>query len=147
MGRILALDIGEKTIGIALSDETETLATPGKTLLRHEGKRKDAAAIRDLAQAHNVQAIVVGLPLRLDGSKGIQAAKTEDFVATLRNYVRTPIRFQDERLSTWEAEQPLLQAGLSRQERKKVVDSRAAAIILQDYLDAKRAPAAPEAQA
>jgi len=139
MPRILALDVGEKTIGVAWSDETETLAFPGETILRQEGKKRDMAALRALIAEKQVREIVVGMPLMLDGEPGAQAAKVEAFVAVLRNSVRIPIRLQDERLSTSEAERALIAVGQRRDQRKQTVDSVAACLILQTYLDRKRA--------
>jgi len=136
--RILALDVGEKTIGVAWSDETETLAFPGETILRQEGKKRDMAALRQLVADKQVKHIVVGLPLMLDGTRGIQAEKVEAFVAVLRNSVRIPITYQDERLSTREAERVLIAAEQGRERRKRTVDSMAACLILQTYLDHQR---------
>ena len=146
MARILGLDVGEKTIGVALSDETETFAFPGTTILRQQNKKQELAALRQLVDENGVQAIVVGMPLMMDETKGIQAEKVEAFIATLRNYVRIPIITEDERLTTWDAEQILIEAGKSREERKKVVDSMAASLILQAYLDRKRLKAMNTAQ-
>ena len=137
MARILGLDVGEKTIGIALSNEAETMAFPGTTLLRQEGKKRDMAALRQLIVENAVGAIVIGLPLMHDDSEGIQAQKVRDFVTTLRNSVRIPIIFQDERLTTFEAEQIQIDAGIRPQDRKKTIDSIAASLILQTYLNAK----------
>ncbi len=137
MARILGLDVGEKTIGIALSDEAGTLAFPGTTLLRQGGKKRDMAALRQLIAENAVGAIVVGLPLMHDDSEGIQAQKVRDFVATLRNSVRIPIIFQDERLTTFEAEQFQIAAGVRPENRKKTIDSIAASLILQTYLNEK----------
>jgi putative Holliday junction resolvase len=138
VARILALDVGEKTIGIALSDETETLAFPGETLIRQEGKKRDMAALRQIVADKQVKQIIIGMPLMLDGTRGVQAEKVEDFVAVLRNNVRIPICFQDERLSTREAERVLIAAEQSRERRKRAIDSMAACLILQTYLDRKR---------
>ncbi len=135
MSRILALDVGTKTIGIALSDETGTIASPQKTLMRQPGKRKDAQALQEMVLQYDVATIIVGLPLQSDGSVGKQALFVQDFVATLRNYLRIPLYFQDESLSTWEAEQPLIEAGRTRQERKEILDSLAASLILQRWLE------------
>lgn len=135
MPRILALDVGDKTIGTAITDESETFALPQTTLLRQPGKRKDAAALATLIREKEVVAVVVGLPLHANGDLGSQAEKVQDFVATLRNYIRIPVYFQDERLTTWEAEQPLIEAGLSPKERKKVIDSLAASLILKSWLE------------
>src|SRR5579871_6851636 len=100
--------MGDKTIGVAFSDETGALAFPGETILRQEGKKRDMAALRRLIAENQVNEIVVGLPLMLDGTRGIQAEKVEAFIATLRNSVRIPIILQDERLSTAEAERVLI---------------------------------------
>ena len=139
MGRILALDVGEKTIGIALSDETATFAFPGRTIQRSEGYRKDMKALRSLVESETIEEIVVGMPLMMDGSKGIQAEKAEEFIAQLGRYVRIPIHTQDERLSTAEADRLLIAADRRRSERKQVIDSVAASVILQTYLDLRRA--------
>lgn len=137
MPRVMALDIGQKTIGVAISDEAGRIAFPSTTIWRKEGIKRDMAALRELVSANAVRAIVVGLPLMMDNSRGIQVEKVEEFVRTLRNHVRVPIILQDERLSTWEAEQVLIAAGRPRSERKKTVDAMAASLILQDYLDSR----------
>ena len=142
MGRILALDVGEKTIGIALSDETATFAFPGRTIQRSEGYRKDMNTLRSLVESESVEEIVVGMPLMMDGSKGIQAEKVEEFIAQLGRYVRIPIHTQDERLSTAEADRLLIAADRRRSERKQVIDSVAASVILQTYLDIRKRRAA-----
>lgn len=143
---VLALDIGEKTIGIALSDEAETRAIPGRTLLRGESSRKAASAVREVVQLNEVREIVIGLPLMMDGTEGVQVEKVKDFVATLRNYIRVPIYYQDERLSTLEAERPMMAMGVSWKERKERVDSIAASLFLQTYLDRKRFLSMQESQ-
>lgn len=134
----MALDVGEKTIGVAFSDAAETIAFPGTTIVRQEGKKRDMAALRQLVAEHEIDEIVVGLPLMMDGSRGIQAEKVEAFIATLRGSVRIPIRVQDERLSTSEAERVLIAADRRRDQRKQVVDSLAASLILQTYMARKR---------
>jgi len=143
---VLALDIGEKTIGTALSDEAETRAIPGQTLLRGESSRKAASAVREVVQLNEVREIVIGLPLMMDGTEGVQVEKVKDFVATLRNYIRIPIYYQDERLSTLEAERPMMAMGVSWKERKERVDSIAASLFLQTYLDRKRFLSMQESQ-
>lgn len=135
MGRVLGLDVGEKTIGVAVSDEEGRMALPGATIWRQEGHKRDMAALRQLISDTKVEAIVVGLPLMMDGSRGIQAEKIDAFVALLRNNVRIPIHLQDERLSTREAERILLAADRNRTERKKAIDSMAACLLLQTFLD------------
>ena len=134
MPRIMALDVGEKTIGVAFSDETGTLAFPGETILRQEGRKRDMAALRQLAADRQVNTIVVGLPLMKDGTAGIQAGKVEAFIAILRNSVRIPIVQQDERYTTAEAESLLLEAGKRHDRHKQTIDSIAACLILKDYM-------------
>ena len=138
MPRILALDVGEKTIGVAVTDETQSMAFPENTLWRQEGKKRDMAALRELIARYNPAAIIVGYPLMMSGAAGIQTEKIEAFIASLRNNVRIPIIRQDERLSTREAERVLTQSGRRREERKRDVDSLAAALILQSYLDRQK---------
>jgi putative Holliday junction resolvase len=145
MGRVLGLDVGEKTIGVAISDETGSMALPGATIWRQEGHKRDMAALRQLISDSKVEAIVVGLPLMMNGSRGIQTEKIEAFVTLLRNHVRIPIYFQDERLSTREAERILLAADRNRTERKKAIDSMAACLLLQTYLDRNAEAARKEA--
>ncbi len=146
---IMALDVGEKTIGVAFSDETGTIAFPGETILRQEGKKRDMAALRQRVADRQVREIVVGLPLMMDGTRGIQVEKVEEFIAVLRNNVRIPIHRQDERLSTSEADRILIAGGRRREQRKQDIDSLAATLILQTFLDRRRnttvqlAPPAP----
>ncbi len=136
MGRILALDVGDKTIGIATSDETHTFAFPGKTLIRQpEGYRKDMAALRTMVEAEGIERIVVGLPLNMDGTHGPRAQLVEAFVEALGRYVRVPIDYQDERLTSFEAERMLIEMGRRRDQRKQVIDSVAASVILRAYLE------------
>jgi putative Holliday junction resolvase len=134
--RVLGLDVGDRRIGVALSDETGVLASPVATLER-VGPRKDLKAIAALVRQHDVGAIVMGLPRHLDGRIGLQAVKVQQFAAALGPVVRVPIHFQDEGLTTVEAEQILIERDVSRQRRKGLVDQVAAVLILQDYLDAR----------
>ena len=138
---LLGLDVGEKTIGTAISDENGVMAFPCETILRKEGWRRDMAALRELVVQNQIVEIVVGLPLMMDGRPGIQAEKVGAFVAVLRRSVRVPIIMQDERLSTREADRLLLQANLNREERKRFVDSVAACLLLQAYLDSRESDA------
>jgi len=144
MPRILALDVGEKTIGVAVTDETQSMAFPESTLWRQEGKKRDMAALRELVARYDPAAIVVGYPLMMSGAAGIQTEKIEVFIAALRNNVRIPIIRQDERLSTREAERVLMQSGRRREERKKDIDALAATLILQSYLDQQKTRAESE---
>jgi putative Holliday junction resolvase len=134
----MALDVGEKTIGVAFSDESGTRAFPGETLWRQEGSKRDMAALRQLVAENQIREIVVGMPLRLDGTRGVQAEKVQAFIAVLRNSVRIPITIQDERLSTREAERVLIAADRRREQRKRTIDSMAACLILQTCLDRRR---------
>ena len=133
-GRHMGLDVGDRRIGVALSDETATLASALTTLSR-VGGRKDAAAVAELARTHEVVAVVVGLPLNMNGSRGPQVEKVLGFVEGLRARLPVPVVLRDERLTTVEADERLREAGLGWKERKRVVDQVAAVVILQEYLD------------
>jgi putative Holliday junction resolvase len=136
--RRLGLDVGDVRIGVALSDETETLATGLPTLTRI-GPRKDVRAVADLVRDREAGEVVVGLPRRLDGSLGPQAEKVLAFVDSLRASLRVPVTTWDERLTTVQAERTLREAGARARERKASVDRVAAVLILQNYLDARSA--------
>jgi putative Holliday junction resolvase len=143
-GRHMGLDVGDRRIGVALSDDTATLASPLTTLARGAAGG-DAAAVALLAARHEVTAVVVGLPLNMDGTQGPQARKVLAFVEALRKRLRVPVLLRDERLTTVEAEEQLRESGLGWKERKRVVDQAAAIVILQEYLDERSAAAAPAA--
>lgn len=142
--RALGLDVSDRRIGLALSDETGLLASPLKTLAR-VGLRRDANTIVGLAREHEVGCMVVGLPLHLDGRVGTQAEKVLAFVTALRARTRVPVVTWDERLTTVAAEEILSASRLSREARKAVVDQVAAVVILQEYLDHHGPTAAPAA--
>jgi putative Holliday junction resolvase len=133
----MALDVGDVRIGVALSDETETLAS-GLVTLKSVGPRKDAQALAALAREHDVGEVVVGLPLRLDGSLGSQAEKVLAFVERLRRVARLPVVVRDERLTSVEADERLAEAGVRRRDRKARIDQAAAALILQEHLDERK---------
>lgn len=135
--RYLGLDVGDRRIGVALSDETATLATGLDTLTRI-GPKKDANAVVALARLHEVAEIVVGLPRSLDGSLGPQAQKVLGFMDDLRARTRTPVVSWDERFTTHMARQALVEADVSRAARKGLVDKVSAVLILQNYLDARK---------
>jgi putative Holliday junction resolvase len=134
----MGLDVGDKRIGVALSDESALIASPRETLERR-GNRKDIAHLLELARREEVSGILVGMPLMLDGSTGPQADKVSRFVEALRAATSIPITTWDERLSTVGAERAMIEADVSRAKRRGAVDRVAAALILQSYLDAKRA--------
>ncbi len=139
--RILALDLGEVRIGVAISDDTETLAS-ALTTLRAVGPRRDAQAVAELVRQHGAGCVVVGVPYRLDGSTGPQAEKVLAFVERLRRSLHLPVATWDERLTSVEAAQRLAAAGVRPRERRARVDRVAAALILQEYLDSRRLAAA-----
>lgn len=135
--RLLGLDLGEKTIGLALSDTLLTVATPMQTLRR--GKfSADAAKLDTIIAATDVGGIVIGLPLNMDGSEGPSAQSARAFARNLAARITLPIAFWDERLSTAAVTRTLLEADASRKRRGEVVDKMAAAFILQGVLDRLR---------
>ena len=136
--RMIGLDVGEKTVGIAMSDELGIAANPVTILKRTDSIRKDISAIRQIAEANEVNLAVVGLPLMMDGSEGIQVEKTLLFVAELKRRTRLEVVTWDERLSTAEVERIMIANDQSRAKRKKVIDKLAAAVILQGYMDRHR---------
>ena len=137
----MGLDVGDVRIGVALSDETGTLAS-GLVTLEAVGPRKDAQALAALAREHGVGEVVVGLPLRLDGSLGSQAEKVVAFAERLRRVLRLPVVMRDERLTSVAAGERLAEAGVKRRDRKARIDQAAAALILQEHLDRRNAVAA-----
>ena len=138
MARILGLDIGDRRIGLALSDETELIASP-HSVYQRIGWGPDSLYFLSLAQELNVAYIVAGLPLNMDGSMGPQAQKARDFCVQLEQK-GLKVEYIDERLTTKSAEMALIEGGMRRQDRKDTVDKVAAALILQSYLDMKRRP-------
>jgi putative holliday junction resolvase len=135
--RILALDVGDKRIGVALSDETAVLAT-GQPTLERVGPRKDVKAVAELVRRHEAGEVVVGLPRRLDGTVGPQAEKVLAFMEDLRGALKVPVVPWDERFTTAAAQQALIEGGVSRRDRKGLVDKVAAVLILQGYLDGRK---------
>jgi putative Holliday junction resolvase len=140
--RLLGVDLGTKTVGLALSDVERRIATPLETLKRTKFT-PDAAAIRAVVARFGVGGLVVGLPLNMDGSEGPRAQATRAFVRNLRPILGLPIAFWDERLSTMAATRMLIDADASRARRDALVDKVAAAYILQGALD-RAAPPDPE---
>ena len=132
--RIVALDIGDARIGIAVSDPTRTIASPVEVLTR-VGWGPDTRRIKAICDRYETTEVLSGLPLNMDGTEGFQARKVRDLCAMLEK-AGLQVYFQDERLSTVSAEEAMLEADLSRENRKKRVDKVAAAIFLQEWLDA-----------
>lgn len=137
--RALGLDVGSKTIGVALTDEAMIAAHP-LTVLQRVGNSGDVLAVLALCTEHNVTDVVVGMPYELSGRIGLRAKRVGDFVHALRAQLPAALKLheQDERFSTAEAQRVLIEADVSRQKRKGVIDQQAAALILQGWLDAQR---------
>ena len=136
--RYLALDVGSKRIGIAVSDELGLTAQPVLTLERRRNPREDLRSIARLCRRYAVSGIVVGNPLKLTGELSSQAAKVQAFAAELGELTGLPIHLWDERLTTHEAHQILYEAGHARQDHGRLVDQVAATLILQSFLDQHR---------
>ena len=141
--KIIALDVGDKTIGIALSDDL-LITAQGLTTLERVGIRKDAGKIMDLVKEYCCDTVVIGLPKNLNGSDSVQTQKVYEFKTMLENKMKSSgmsdigIIFQDERFTTLIAERVLIEADVSRKKRKDVIDKQAAVLILQSYLDRLR---------
>ncbi len=132
--RLLGLDLGTKTIGLALSDVMRQIATPLETIRRTKFQA-DAARLLTLATEHGAGGLVIGLPINLDGSEGPRAQSTRAFARNLAQLTGLPMAFWDERLSTAAVERALLEADASRKRRAELIDKMAAAYILQGALD------------
>ncbi|HEY7912056.1 MAG TPA: Holliday junction resolvase RuvX [Blastocatellia bacterium] len=131
--RILAVDLGTKRIGTAISDELGISIRPVETIRRSSVER-DIARLKSLVSDLEAEAVVVGLPLRMDGTIGDAARDVLRFVERLRSQLDRAVHTQDERLTSYEAEQMMIERGLSREQRRARSDEFAAMIILQDYL-------------
>lgn len=131
--RILAIDYGEKRLGLAISDELAMMVRPLVTLLRTP-KEKSFSQIKNYIKEFEVSKIVVGFPLRLDGTKGDSAIKVEKFISELQLIVSCPIITWNEQLTSHEAEERMLQRGLNKAQRQAQIDQFAALVILEDYL-------------
>lgn len=135
--RILGLDIGERRIGLAISDGTQTIAR-GLETIRLERLHDVINRIKDIITEHKVEEVIVGLPLNMNGSIGPQAKKAVDFADKLKKNLPVAVSTFDERLTTKQGEAILLQADMSRRKRKLKIDRVAAQIMLQSYLDFKK---------
>ena len=135
ISRVLGIDLGQRRIGLALSDPTETIAR-GLEVIHIDGKKDIFSILKNIVQTYDVSTIILGLPRNMDGTLGEQALKIKDFALKLEeNLPEQKIDYYDERLSTREALNTLLLADISRAGRKKVIDKVSAVIILQGYLD------------
>mgnify|MGYP006290890609 CR=1 FL=1 len=132
----MGLDIGDKRIGVSISDSMN-LTAQSKEVIKRTDRRQDLKIIKKYIKKYQVNEIIVGLPKNMDGTLGPQAEKTKNYTNFLKNNLDLPIIFWDERLSSREAEKLLIKADVSRSRRKGVIDQVAASIILQGYLDFK----------
>ncbi len=137
VARLIGLDVGERRIGIAVSDGLG-LTAQARGMLQRSSLAADLAALVGMATAEQAEAFVVGLPRRTSGVEGPEAGRVRDFAARLQEASGLPVRFADERFSTAVAEAVLLAANLSRKRRRQNVDQLAAAVILQGYMDRQR---------
>lgn len=140
--RIMAIDVGDKTIGVALTDPLGLIAQ-GHSTIQRTGIRKDCGKIMDIAKETDCHIIVIGLPINLDGSDSVQTQKVREFKNMLENKMKSSsmskIRtvFQDERFTTLQADKVLRESSMKRKKRKEVVDKQAAILILQGYMDSQ----------
>ena len=132
--RYLAIDYGNKRTGLAICDATETIVSPFMVI--HDQKEL-LTKIKNIVESENIEAVVLGLPLNMDDSQGPQAKRVFNFADQLKGYIDIPIHFQDERLSTFGAEEKLAAADFTRGKKKKRIDAVAAAQILEAFLEQK----------
>ncbi len=132
-GRTISLDIGTKTIGVAVSDELGITAN-GVCTIRRENEKKDLAQLRDIVERYSPCEILVGLPYSQDGSLGSRAKSIKRFSERIRDSLGLSVKYWDESFSTKTAEQTLIEAGVGRKKRKTVIDKMAATVILEEYL-------------
>lgn len=136
-GRVLALDVGHRRIGVAVSDPLGLTAQGLPTLVRRN-RRTDLEALRRLVEEHEAALVLVGHPLHLSGRAGVQAERAEAFAEMLRRHLPCPVLLWDERLTTAEAQRVLRQSGIGIEKRQAAVDRLAAVLLLQNYLDYRR---------
>ena len=138
--RMMGLDYGSTTVGVAMSDALGYTSQPKETIVREKENhlRRTLAKIAELTEENEIGLIVLGRPVRMDGTDGTRVAKTEEFKTALEKRVSVPIVWQDERLTTVEADEILEEMGIPRSERKKYIDSIAASIILRDYMNGEK---------
>ena len=141
--RILALDVGDVRIGIAVSDELEMGAYPVSTYVRQGSLKRDVSAIASIAAEQEADCILVGLPLSIDGGEGNQAQRTRVYGDALAKATQTPLIYRDESLTSVEAEEQLIALDYSRAKRRSVLDQWAAKILLDTYLDSRRSSGRP----
>jgi len=135
--RLLGLDVGEVTIGLALSDVMRSIATPYATIERKKFTR-DMEELKKIIAAQSVSGLVIGYPINMDGSLGPRTQSTRTFVSTMSKHIALPMLFWDERMSTMAVERTMLAADLSRARRDQLVDKLAASYMLQGFLDGSK---------
>ena len=135
--RKLGIDYGDARLGFALSDPMGIIASPLEVYNR-KGLAADLKYIADLIKAKEVDAVIIGLPVNMDGTKGVRAEKSLEFGDKLKEFCGVNIDYMDERLSTVSAEKALIEGNMRREKRKEVIDKIAAQIILQNYLDRRK---------
>lgn len=140
MPRILGIDYGDRRVGLALSDETATIASPLPTLKRRKGKRPPVAPVARIAEEHDIEEIVIGLPLDLQGEETDWTREVREYGRKLGERTGCPVAYQDERMTSVRAERAVRTLGLRREQReeKERVDAASAVLILQAYLDARQ---------
>ncbi len=136
--RILGVDYGLRRIGVAISDPTGSMAQP-LVVVENRGNGNDIQRISQLVDEYNVKEVVVGLPISMSGQKGVQAEAVFAYIEKLQDVLNVPVKTWDERLTTSFAERTLVESDVKRGRRKEIIDKVAAAIMLQGYLDSKRA--------
>lgn len=134
--RLLGLDVGEVRIGVAVSDPLGKTAQPTTVIVR-KNIQADTEELHKIIKQYHIEKVIVGLPLNLDGSLGVQGEAVKSFAGEVEGKIDIPLEFYDERLTTRAARKVLLEGNTSRARRKKVVDKLAAALILQGYLNSK----------
>lgn len=132
--RVLGLDVGETTIGLALSDIRRSIATPLSTIERTKFS-KDVEKLKTIISSHKIGGLIIGYPINMDGSQGPRTQSTRTFVSNISKHFELPMLLWDERLSTMAVERMMVQADMSRQRRAELVDKLAASYMLQGYLD------------
>src|SRR3989338_8917679 len=135
--RILGLDMGEKRIGVAISDGLGITAQCLDVITR-KGLEEDTKELNNIIETYKVVEIVVGLPINMNGTMGDAANKVIEFVHSIKDYIKIPVKMWDERLTTSQGEKILIGADVSREKRKKIIDKLAAQILLQSYMDYKK---------
>jgi len=135
--RILGLDVGDKKIGISMCDPDEILASPLTTIKRDDDNRV-ISEILEIININRIGMIVIGMPYSLSGEQNIQALKTKEFADRLRGSANVEIVFQDERLSTRAAQQMMISSGIKKEKRNEMIDSAAAAVLLQGFIDTRK---------